>query len=56
MIMERRCTDWFMAIIFFIFFAGMFATAAYGFRNGDPSKLITPYDSDGKYNEGKKSE
>jgi hypothetical protein len=26
----------------------MFATAAYGYAYGDPSKLITPFDSDGK--------
>jgi hypothetical protein len=26
----------------------MFATAAYGYKNGDPSKLITPFDSSGK--------
>lgn len=45
--MERRCTDWIMCIIFFFFFCGMFATAAYGFYKGDPKKLIIPYDSDG---------
>jgi hypothetical protein len=37
-----------MCLIFFIFFGGMFATAAYGYKNGDPSKLITPFDSSGK--------
>jgi hypothetical protein len=36
-----------MCIIFFIFFCGMFATAAYGYKNGDPMKMITPFDSDG---------
>jgi hypothetical protein len=25
----------------------MFATAAYGYKFGDPTKLITPFDSDG---------
>lgn len=45
--MNRRCTDWFMCIIFSIFFLGMFATAAYGYKFGDPYKLLTPFDSDG---------
>jgi hypothetical protein len=46
--MDRRCTDKLMCIIFFIFFCGMFAVAAYGFKNGSPSRLVTPFDSDGK--------
>lgn len=45
--MERSCTDVWMCIIFFLFFVGMFATAIYGYIHGDPSKLITPFDSDG---------
>ncbi len=36
-----------MLLIFFIFFCGMFATAAYGYAKGDPSKLLTPFDSKG---------
>lgn len=44
----RSCTDIPMCIIFFIFFCGMFATAAYGYAKGDPYNLITPFDSDGK--------
>ncbi len=47
-VMNRHCTDVLMCIIFFIFFCGMFATAAYGYAKGDPYKLITPYDADGK--------
>jgi hypothetical protein len=46
-IMERSCTDIFMCIIFFVFFLGMFATAAYGYHKGDPYKLIVPIDSSG---------
>jgi hypothetical protein len=46
--MERSCTDAFMCLIFSIFFCGMFATAAYGYAHGDPTKLITPFDSSGK--------
>jgi len=46
--MDRSCTDVFMCLIFFVFFCGMFATAAYGYYKGDPTKLINPYDSSGK--------
>ena len=45
--MDRKCTDAFMCIIFAVFFCGMFATAAYGYAKGDPTKLIMPFDSDG---------
>lgn len=45
--MERRCTDVLICIVFFVFFCGMFATAAYGYAKGDPGKLIMPFDSDG---------
>ena len=45
--MDRSCTDAWMCIIFTVFFIGMFATAGYGYANGDPSKLVTPFDSDG---------
>ena len=44
-VMDRKCTDWWMCIIFFLFFLGMFATAAYGYAKGDPWQLITPFDS-----------
>lgn len=37
-----------MCAIFSVFFCGMFATAAYGYAKGDPTKLITPFDYDGK--------
>jgi hypothetical protein len=45
--MDRSCTDWWMCLLFTIFFFGMFATAAYGYKNGDPMKLLTPFDSSG---------
>ena len=45
--MDRKCTDVFICLLFFIFFCGMFATAAYGYAWGDPSKLISPFDTDG---------
>lgn len=48
-VIERRCTDVFMCLVFSVFLCGMFATAAYGYAYGDPSKLITPFDTDGNY-------
>ena len=48
-VMNRSCTDVIVCLVFFLFFCGMFATAAYGYAKGDPYRLITPYDSDGKY-------
>ncbi len=47
-VMDRRCTDKFMCLVFFVFFCGLFAVAAYGFAKGDPKRLVTPFDSDGK--------
>lgn len=46
-ILDRSCTDVIMCIIFTVFFFGCFGTAAYGYAEGDPVLLITPYDSDG---------
>lgn len=46
-VLDRKCTDVLMCAIFTLFFCGLFATAAYGYAKGDPSKLITPFDSDG---------
>ena len=46
-VMDRSCTDILMCTVFTIFFCGMFATAAYGYANGDPLKVITAFDSDG---------
>jgi len=36
-----------MCMIFTLFFCGMFATAAYGYKFGDPKLLVTPFDTDG---------
>jgi hypothetical protein len=46
-VMERRCTDVLICLVFTVFFCGMFATAAYGYAKGDPTKLIMPFDTDG---------
>jgi len=45
--MNRGCTDVLICLLFTLFFCGMFATAAYGYAYGDPSKLLTPFDYDG---------
>lgn len=46
-VMDRKCTDVFVCLVFVVFFMGMFATAAYGYAKGDPTKLLMPFDSDG---------
>ena len=43
----RHRTDLLMCLIFIVFIAGMFGTAAYGYAKGEPSKLLTPFDSRG---------
>ncbi len=48
LVYDRKCTDVIMCIIFALFFCGMFATAAYGYANGNPQNLIVPFDSSGK--------
>jgi len=45
---DRSCTDIPMCLVFCVFIIGMFCTAAYGYANGDPYKLVTPFDSDGR--------
>ena len=43
---NRTCSDIFMCILFLVFIVGMFGAASYGFKNGDPRKLIIGWDSD----------
>ena len=45
---NRRCTDLLCCILFLAFIVGMFASAIYGYVNGNPGKLIAPIDGDGK--------
>lgn len=45
--MNRSCTDVLICLIFSLFCCGMFATAAYGYANGNPYRIITPFDSNG---------
>jgi hypothetical protein len=44
----RSCTDPFCCILFVVFIVGMFCAGIYGYANGDPSLLLTVYDTDSK--------
>lgn len=46
-VMQRKCTDAFMCLVFFLYCCGLFATAAYGYSRGDPMKILTLFDSEG---------
>ena len=45
---NRRCTDIFCCLIFVVFLGGMGALTYYGYAHGDPNKLVSPIDGDGK--------
>jgi hypothetical protein len=42
---KRSCTDWPCCIIFLAFIAAFFAAGAYGYKEGDPNKLLIGWDS-----------
>lgn len=44
---ERSCTDVICCIIFLVFIASMIGITGYAISEGDPYKIITPYDSVG---------
>jgi hypothetical protein len=44
---DRSCTDIFCCGIFIAFMISMGALTVYGMTNGDPIKIITPFDSVG---------
>ena len=44
---DRTCTDKLCCLIFIIFIASVVAITGYAFTEGDPRKIITPYDSVG---------
>lgn len=46
--MKRSCTDCICCLVFIAFLAGLFATSAYGYSNGNPLLLLTTWDADGK--------
>lgn len=43
---KRKCTDWWCCCVFLAFLAAMIVISVYGFANGNPEALATPYDSD----------
>lgn len=45
---DRGCTDILCCLLFVLYFIAMFALGIYGFTKGSPSKLMVPYDSNGK--------
>ena len=45
---NRSCTDIFFCLLFVIFLGANVVVAALGFSEGDPIKLLTPFDEDGK--------
>jgi choline transporter-like protein 2/4/5 len=45
---ERKCTDLLCCLFFTLFVVGMAILTGYGYANGDPDKLISPIDGDGK--------
>jgi len=45
---DRGCTDPLCCILFLVFIIGMFSAGIYGYSNGNPSLLLTTYDSNGK--------
>jgi hypothetical protein len=44
---NRSCTDIICAILFFLVTAASFVAAFYGFKNGNLSNIVPPYDSSG---------
>ena len=44
---ERSCTDIICCIVFLVFLASMLGITGYAVANGDPMKIITPFDSVG---------
>jgi len=44
---ERSCTDCWCCLVFVAFLAAMIAVTALGLKDGDPSRIITPFDSVG---------
>jgi choline transporter-like protein 2/4/5 len=44
---ERGCTDILCCLIFIVFTVAIFGVSFYAFGSGDPSRIMTPFDSDG---------
>ena len=44
---DRHCTDVLCCLVFVIFFASCFAVTGLGVTQGNPTRIMTPFDSDG---------
>lgn len=44
---NRSCTDIVFCIFFIVFVVGMIGVSGFALATGEPSKIMTPYDSDG---------
>lgn len=44
---DRSCTDIICCLIFLAFIVAMVACSGYAIANGDPERILTPFDSDG---------
>ena len=47
MMMDRICTDVICCFLFVVFIVGMIGISGYALAMGDPTKMLTPFDSDG---------
>lgn len=45
--MDRSCTDILCCFVFLVFLVGMVILSVVGFQQGDPLKILTPFDSNG---------
>lgn len=44
---DRSCTDILCCLIFLVFIVAMVGCSGYAIHNGDPERILTPFDSDG---------
>ena len=47
MVMDRKCTDVVCCMLFTVFIAAMIFVTVIGLMNGDPMRILTPFDNDG---------
>jgi solute carrier family 44 (choline transporter-like protein), member 2/4/5 len=46
---ERSCTDVLFCLLFLAFLVGLGVVSMFGFKNGQPERLLAPLDADGKF-------
>jgi len=44
---NRSCTDFLCCLLFVMLWIGMILSASIGFKNGNPKKMLSPFDSAG---------